>query len=310
MLDVRRMQVLRAVISSGSITAAARNLGYTPSAISQQLSTLEREAGVELLERVGRGVRPTPAGSLLSEHAETLSTQLAKAEAALTELKEGRTGRLAIRYFATAGASLVPLAVAALRRDFPGVRLDLKLVEPDDSMPEIESGEADVAMIVLPSSSPRIKGVEYIHLLDDPYRAILPKNHRLARKRVLDLGELAEDPWVGVDGLPGACRDILLDACGAAGFAPNHVVESEDYQTAQGFVAAGLGVALIPELGLGAPHPGVAIRKVRRPDPVRSIHAAVAAHAREHPAVRRFLSAIREGAGQVSGTGRVGTKTG
>lgn len=310
MLDVRRMQVLRAVISSGSITAAARNLGYTPSAISQQLSTLEREAGVELLERVGRGVRPTPAGSLLSEHAETLSTQLAKAEAALTELKEGRTGRLAIRYFATAGASLVPLAVAALRRDFPGVRLDLKLVEPDDSLPEIESGKADVAMIVLPSSHPRIKGVEYVHLLDDPYRAILPKNHRLARKRVLDLGELAEDPWVGVDGLPGACRDILLDACGAAGFAPNHVVESEDYQTAQGFVAAGLGVALIPELGLGAPHPGVAIRKVRRPDPVRSIHAAVAAHAREHPAVRRFLGAIREGAGQVSGNGRVGTKTG
>ncbi|MER7858042.1 LysR family transcriptional regulator [Amycolatopsis japonica] len=310
MLDVRRMQVLRAVISSGSITAAARNLGYTPSAISQQLSTLEREAGVELLERVGRGVRPTPAGSLLSEHAETLSTQLAKAEAALTELKEGRTGRLAIRYFATAGASLVPLAVAALRRDFPGVRLDLKLVEPDDSMPEIESGKADVAMIVLPSSAPRIKGVEYIHLLDDPYRAILPRNHRLARKRVLDLAELAEDPWVGVDGLPGACRDILLDACGAAGFAPNHVVESEDYQTAQGFVAAGLGVALIPELGLGAPHPGVAIRKVRRPDPVRSIHAAVAAHAREHPAVRRFLGAIREGAVQTSGNGRVGTKTG
>jgi len=296
MLDVRRMQVLRAVISSGSITAAARNLGYTPSAISQQLSTLEREAGVELLERVGRGVRPTPAGSLLSEHAETLSTQLAKAEAALTELKEGRTGRLAIRYFATAGASLVPLAVAALRRDFPGVRLDLRLVEPDDSLPEIESGKADVAMIVLPSTTPRIKGAEYIPLLDDPYRAILPKNHRLARKRVLDLAELAEDPWVGVDGLPGACRDILLDACGAAGFAPNHVVESEDYQTAQGFVAAGLGVALIPELGLGAPHPGVAIRKVRRPDPVRSIHAAVAAHAREHPAVRRFLGAIREGA--------------
>jgi DNA-binding transcriptional LysR family regulator len=296
MLDVRRMQVLRAVISSGSITAAARNLGYTPSAISQQLSTLEREAGVELLERVGRGVRPTPAGSLLSEHAETLSGQLAKAEAALTELKEGRTGKLAIRYFATAGASLVPQAVAAIRRDFPGVRLDLKLVEPEDSMPEIESGKADVAIIVLPTSTARPKGVEYVHLLDDPYRAILPKNHRLARKRVLDLGELAEDPWVGVDGLPGACRDILLAACGAAGFSPNHVVESEDYQTAQGFVAAGLGVALIPELGLGAPHPGVAIRKVRRPDPVRSIHAAVAAHARENPAVRRFFDAIREAA--------------
>lgn len=130
MLDVRRMQVLRAVITSGSITAAARNLGYTPSAISQQLSALEREAGTELLERVGRGVRPTPAGSLLSEHAETLSTELARAEAALTELKEGRIGRITIRYFATAGASLVPPAIAAVRREHPGVRLDLKLVEP------------------------------------------------------------------------------------------------------------------------------------------------------------------------------------
>ena len=140
MLDVRRMQVLRAVITSGSITAAARNLGYTPSAISQQLSALEREAGTELLERVGRGVRPTPAGSLLSEHAETLSTELAKAEAALTELKEGRIGRVAIRYFATAGASLVPPAIAAVRREHPGVRLDLKLVEPDDPMADVEVG--------------------------------------------------------------------------------------------------------------------------------------------------------------------------
>ena len=138
MLDVRRMQVLRAVITSGSITAAARNLGYTPSAISQQLSALEREAGTELLERVGRGVRPTAAGALLSEHAETLSSELAKAEAALTELKEGRIGRVAIRYFSTAGASLVAPAMAAVRREHPGVRLDLKLVEPDDPMTEVE----------------------------------------------------------------------------------------------------------------------------------------------------------------------------
>src|SRR3569833_4122650 len=124
------MQVLRAVITSGSITAAARNLGYTPSAISQQLSALERAAGPALLERVGRGVRPTPAGALLSEHAETLSTELAKAEAALTELKEGRIGRVTIRYFATAGASLVPPAIAGCSRGLPGVFLVLLLVAP------------------------------------------------------------------------------------------------------------------------------------------------------------------------------------
>jgi len=293
MLDVRRMQVLRAVITSGSITAAARNLGYTPSAISQQLSTLEREAGVELLERIGRGVRPTPAGVLLSDHAETLSSELAKAEAALTELKAGRTGKLTVHYFATAGASFVPPAIAAVRREHPGIRLDLKLVEPDPML-EVEAGRADVAITVRPRQTPPADSVELVHLLDDPYRAVLPKTHPLARKRVLDLAEFAEEPWVGVDGLPGLCRDILLDACASAGFAPNIIVESEDYQTAQGFVAAGLGVGLVPELGLGTPHPGVVIRKLRHPEPIRSIHAAVASRIACQPAVRTLLDAMRE----------------
>ncbi|SEF31603.1 ModE molybdate transport repressor domain-containing protein [Amycolatopsis pretoriensis] len=300
MLDVRRMQVLRAVITSGSITAAARNLGYTPSAISQQLSALEREAGTELLERVGRGVRATPAGALLSEHAEKLSSELAKAEAALTELKEGRTGRVAIRYFATAGASLVPPAIAAVRREHPGVRLDLKLVEPDDPMADVEAGNADVAITVFPRRKPPGKGVELVHLLDDPYRAVLPKTHPLARKRVLDLTEFAEEPWVGVDGLPGICRDILDSACASAGFAPNVVVESEDYQTAQGFVAAGIGVGLIPELGLGAQHPGVVVRRIRNPEPVRAIHAAVASRMWGHPAVRTLLEAMRAATAKVA----------
>jgi DNA-binding transcriptional LysR family regulator len=294
MLDVRRMQVLRAVITSGSITAAARNLGYTPSAISQQLSTLEREAGVELLERVGRGVRPTAAGALLSDHAETLSAELAKAEAALSELKDGRTGKLSVRYFATAGASLVPPAIAAARREHPGIRLDLKLVDSEDPMHEVAAGRADVAITVLTRHTQSTNGVELVHLLDDPYRGVLPKTHPLARKRVLDLAEFADEPWVGGDGLPGPCRDILLDACACAGFAPNIAVEAEDYQTAQGFVAAGLGVGLIPELGLGAPHPGVVVRKIRHPEPVRAIHAAVASHARCHPAVRTLLDAMRE----------------
>jgi DNA-binding transcriptional LysR family regulator len=300
MLDVRRMQVLRAVISSGSITAAARNLGYTPSAISQQLSTLEKEAGTELLERVGRGVRATPAGMLLSEHAEVMSAQLSKAESALTELKEGRTGRLAIRYFATAGAALVPPAVAAIRREFPGIRLDLKLIEPAPPMRDVESGDADVAIVVFPQRDRPANGVQLVHLLNDPYRVVLPRTHRLARKRILDLAELAEESWISTEGPPGPCRDIMLNACGAAGFAPNFAVESEDYQTAQGFVAAGLGVSLIPELGLGTPHPGVVVRKLRRPEPVRSIHAAVAAHAREQPALLRLLEVMREASAAVS----------
>ncbi|OZM74949.1 LysR family transcriptional regulator [Amycolatopsis antarctica] len=298
MLDVRRMQVLRAVVTSGSVTAAARNLGYTPSAISQQLSTLEREAGVVLLERVGRGLRPTPAGTVLAEHAELVSTQLARAEAALADVRDGRTGRLSVRYFATAGAALVPPAVAGLREEFPGIQLDLKLAEPLVSMPMVESGEIDVAITVVVPGQAEYPGVDMVHLLDDGYRIVLPRGHFLARKRIIDLGELADESWVGNEWPPGPCRDIVMNACGAAGFAPNFAVESDDYQTAQGFVAAGMGVSLVPELGLGAPHPEVAVRRVRRPAPIRSIYGAVATRSREQPAVRYLLDAIRARFGQ------------
>src|SRR5918998_5303222 len=149
MLDVRRMQVLRAVVTTGSITAAATNLGYTPSAISQQVAGLEKQAGLPLLERVGRGIRPTAAGRLLTEHAGRLAEQLAEAESALTALRNGCAGTLRVRYFATAGAALVPPAVATFRAERSGVELDLKLTEPTDPFEELAAGRADVAITVM-----------------------------------------------------------------------------------------------------------------------------------------------------------------
>ncbi len=293
MLDVRRMQLLRAVVTSGSVTSAAGNLGYTPSAISQQLAVLEREAGTALLERVGRGVRPTAAGRLLTEHAEILSRNLSDAETALKELKAGRTGRLSVRYFATAGVALVPPSLARLRKDHPGVQIDLKLIDPEDPLPEVEAGNADVAIVL----HPRLKtssSLRLVHLLQDPLRAVLPRGHRLAAKRVLDLADLAEEPWISAEGQAGPCYEIIADACAAAGFAPHVVVDAEDYATAQGFVAAGLGLALIPRLGLDTTHSGVIVRRVRKPEPVREIYAAVREANAETPAVRAFLTALQE----------------
>ncbi|GAA4562594.1 LysR substrate-binding domain-containing protein [Planotetraspora kaengkrachanensis] len=131
-----------------------------------------------------------------------------------------------------------------------------------------------------------------VHLLDDPYRAVLPKGHRLAVKRVLDLADLAGEPWVGSE-RPGPCLDAVLDGCAAAGFTPAYVVESEDYATAQGFVAAGLGISLIPDLGLANRHSGVVVRRVRGPEPVRSIHAAVRETSLGRPALDGLLAALR-----------------
>ncbi|MGW6024377.1 LysR family transcriptional regulator [Streptomyces sp. NPDC055099] len=298
MLDTRRMQVLRAVVTSGSVTAAARNLGYTPSAVSQQMAALEKEAGIALLERTGRGVRATDAGRLLTEYAVAIGKQLAEAETALAELRAGRTGRVAMRYFTTAGAKLVAPALAALRRTQPRVQVELKLSDPDDPLPAVLDRQADLALVVRPRGQLGVEGVRFEHLLDDRYKAVLPVGHPLAAKQVLEMTDLADEPWVASES-PGPCLDPILDACGSAGFSPDFVVESGDYATAQGFIAAGLGVSLVPELGLDTPHSGVVVREVRNPVPLRSIHAAVRGPAPDRPAVGGLLDALRATATQL-----------
>ncbi|MCW3818569.1 LysR family transcriptional regulator [Micromonospora sp. DR5-3] len=294
MLDVRRLQVLRAVVTSGSVTAAATHLGYTPSAVSQQIAALERQAGVRLLERIGRGVRPTAAGRLLTEHAGIIGRSIAEAETALAELRAGRTGLLTVRYFATAGAALIPPALARFRQHHPDVRVELKLTDPDDPLPEVTQGQADLAILVR-AGAPVRDGVRLVHLLDDPYLAVLPRDHRLAAKEAVDLADLAAEPWVSSEPA-GPCREVVLAACAAAGFHPRTSVECDDYPTAQGFVAAGLGVSVIPRTALDSHHPDVAVREIRNPQPVRRIHAAVRETSLEQPALRGLLTALRDAA--------------
>ncbi|WP_053851740.1 LysR family transcriptional regulator [Streptomyces sp. NRRL B-24085] len=294
MLDVRRLQVLRAVVTSGTVTAAAAHLGYTPSAVSQQVAALEKQAGTALLERVGRGVRPTPAGLLLTEHAALISSAVAQAETALADLRAGRIGTLSVRYFATAGSTLVAPALARLRAEHPGVRVDLELADPEDPFEEVARGRADLAVVVQARGRAG-DGFRLVHLLDDPYAAVLPLGHPLADREVVDLHELAGEQWVGSEP-PGPCLEPVIDSCAAAGFSPDFVIRSEDYATAQGFVAAGLGVGLMPRLGLRGRHPGVVVRPVRNPEPVRVISAVARETALDQPALRDLLAALRDAA--------------
>ncbi|SHN29914.1 LysR family transcriptional regulator [Actinacidiphila paucisporea] len=294
MLDVRRLNLLRAVVTSGSITAAARNLGYSPSAVSQQITLLEKEAGISLLERIGRGVRPTAAGRLLAGHAGIISHNLAEAETALADLRAGRTGRLAIRYMSSIGPTVVAPALSRLRKEHPGLRIDLRLIDPEDPLSVADENRADLTIMVGSGRSVP-QGVHLVHLLDDAYRAVLPSGHPLAAQRTVDLAELAGEAWVGSEA-PGPCLVPITDACAAAGFSPNFAASSEDYATAQAFVAAGLGVCLIPRTGLGNRHPGVAVRRVRRPEPVRTIYAAVPETTLEQPALRALLEALKDAA--------------
>ncbi|MEX3107157.1 LysR family transcriptional regulator [Streptomyces sp. ST1015] len=292
MMDVRRLQILRAVVHSGSVTAAARALDYTPSAVSQQIAALEKETGTALLERVGRGVRPTAAGVLLSEHAELVARQLDLAQAALADLLAGRTGRLAVRYFATAGAHLVAPAVAEVRREHPGVRVELRLTDAAHPLAAVRDGHADAVLVV---GEERCEGVRVTPLLDDPYVVVLPAGHPAAGPDTVDLASLAGEPWVGSE-WPGPCLDAQLTAFADAGFRPEFVVDSEDYITAQGFVAAGLGIALIPRLGLGGARPDLAVRPLAGRPAGRRIYVGVREGAETTPALRTFVQALRRAA--------------
>ena len=140
-----------------------------------------------------------------------------------------------------------------------------------------------------------LRGFRLVHLLDDAYAAVLPLGHPLAGEEVIDLNELSGEQWVGSEP-PGPCLEPVIDSCAAAGFSPDFVIQSEDYATAQGFVAAGLGVGLMPRLGLRNRHPGIVVRPVRNPEPVRVISVAVRQAALEQPALRSLLDALRDAA--------------
>ena len=277
MLDLRRLRVLRAVVRTGSVRLAGEQLGYTSSAISQHVSALERETGTVLLEKAGRGVRPTDAARLLADVADDVLERLADAEAALAALRAGRTGRLHLTSFPSAGAALVPPAVAAFRRGHPDVDLVLGVAEPDEALPSLRAGDVDVAVVVEPfgPAALPVDDLHRVHLLDDPYFLLVPLSHRLSEGEDVDLAEVAGEPWVDTASAPGHCQAAALDACRAAGFAPTYAVQADEYPTTQGFVAAGLGVALVPALALGLVHERVVVKQLRGVQPVRHVYAAV-----------------------------------
>lgn len=296
MLDLRRLQALHAVVSSGSVREAATRLGYTPSAISQHIAALEVQTGTVLLERAGRGVRPTETGRLLADHAVSLLGRVAEAEAALAALKAGELGVLRLASFATAGVSLVPPALARVRDELPGLRISLRIADPDDALPMLRQGQLDVAVVEahgFPASGTAGDGVITALLLTDEFRLVLPRGHRLAGRRTMSLAEAADESWIDIRSEIGCCRAATDAAFGQAGFAPRRTMEADEYWTAQGFVAAGLGIALIPALALGVLHPGVAVRSLTRSArPVRQVLAATRPAIAGTPGVRAMLAAL------------------
>jgi DNA-binding transcriptional LysR family regulator len=265
--------------------------------VSQHVSALERETGTALLERAGRGIRPTDAGLLLCDHATRVLDALQEAEEALAELRAGHIGRVRLGAFPTAGSSLVPDALAAFQRLHPSISLDLTVAETDEALAGLRSGTLDLVVVVEPLRPGEVAadGLVRHHLLSDPFRLVLPRDHPLARRRSVELARLAGERWIGVRSCPGYCQQVVEDVCGQAGFRPRYALEADEYPTAQGFVAAGLGVALVPLLALGASaHPGVAVRQVKDARPVREVWAVSRPAIVDQPPVAALLASLRE----------------
>ncbi len=293
MLDVRRLRVLREVALRGSIAAAAESLSFTPSAVSQQLAKLEQEAGVPLLERGPRSVRLAPAGWRLVEHAETILERLAEAEAELREL-DGSPPALRVGSNTTAGAAIIPGALAGFKAARPDVEVMVAEADPLVSLARLRVRELDLAIVFeydhvpLPSD-PRL---ELELLLEEPLRVVLPAGHPVARQRAVRLLDLAADTWIRSTNR-SSCNPFTERACRAAGFEPTIRFEFDDYTAMQNLVASGAGVAFAPDLGLSRLNPGVAVRPVAF-GPKRRIYAAYRAGEGGGHGIPEMLAALRE----------------
>lgn len=289
MLDIHRLRIFRSVVASGSVQAAATNLGYTPSAISQHLTALQRETGLTLIARSGRGIRPTTAGQALAAHADDVLARIGEAESFVADLRAGRTGTLSIAYFASVGAAWLPRVVRTLTSRHPGVRLDLQLRE---DIPARPGDRPDLQIVVEREDLRSVPGATAHLLIKDPYVAVLPHDHPFADRAEIELADLIDERWVDNDFARGWCRRNLVEACLAAGFAPTFHVEAHDYPTAVAFVEAGIGITVLPALGAAHLPAGTVAVPVVHPTPERSIYVLVNDAVGDSPPARTALDEL------------------
>jgi molybdate transport repressor ModE-like protein len=275
MLDVKRLRILREVATQGSFSAAADALYLSQSAVSQQVATLEREVGMPLLARGNGKPRLTDAGEALLGHADAVISRLEEAERELAAIGALESGRLRLASFPSASATVVTQALSEFRSRYGGVSLYFSEYEPEESLPLLRRGDLDLAVVFdYPGLSPADdRDLERTELIIESMHAALPRGHRLAGATSVDLSELADEAWLcGTQ--PSSCAEVVIRACRDAGFEPQIAFESDDYAVLQGFVAAGLGVTLLPDLALANLNAEVVVRPIEPEPPLRRIWAA------------------------------------
>ncbi|MFD7445087.1 LysR family transcriptional regulator [Streptomyces sp. NPDC059909] len=290
MIEARHLRVLRAVAATGSFSAAARELGCTQPAVSQQMKALETSAGTPLLIRTGREMRLTQAGEVLVRHAAGILAGLTAAEEEVAAIAGLRAGRVRLVSFPSGSSTLVPTALAALRAAHPGTRVSLVEAEPPRSEEMLREGDCDVALAFRYGPA----GAEWEDLvvrplLSDRLVGLVPEGHRLADAGAVSIADLADEPWIA--GCP-RCRRQLVAVCEESGFTPRIDFATDDYPAVVGLVGAGLGVAVLPELALESVLPKGARTVTVEPSVQREIVALTLPDLAQVPAVAATLDRL------------------
>ncbi|MGH3680630.1 MAG: LysR family transcriptional regulator [Natronosporangium sp.] len=286
-METQLLEVFRTVARLGSISAAARGMRYTQSAVSRQIAVLEAEVGVRVFDRLSRGVALTEEGRALLPYAEAILDRLTAARRSLDDLHGLGSGRLRVGAFPTAVAALVPRALASFRSAYPGVALSLVEGLTPSLLQRLVAGDADVSVVSSsPAGSLDAARFDLHHLLDERLLVAVSRGHRLARRRTVRLAELADDPFIVGS---STAEDTLLRASLPSGFQPRIDIVAAEWTGKLGCVAAGLGVALVPALAVrGTPADIALLRLHAQDESVRRIFSATVAGRAKPPAVTRF----------------------
>jgi DNA-binding transcriptional LysR family regulator len=299
-LDLHRLRLLHELHARGTIAAVADALQFTPSAVSQQLAVLEREAGVELLEPAGRGVRLTDAALVLAGHAGALLERAELAQAELAAAAGEVVGRGRIATFQSTALKLALPAMQALAKDAPGLRCELVEAEPEESLPALALGDVDLVLADewQHQPLPRPAGVTREDLGLDPVRLILPANHPAARRRrrAVALTELADDVWTTGHRDTGWEAIVIRTCRDLGGFEPDIRHRTNDSVTSLALVAGGRAVTMLPELVDPGDREGVAVREIAEGPLHRTIFMATRSADARRPSVRALRAAVRHAA--------------
>jgi DNA-binding transcriptional LysR family regulator len=304
MLDLHRLRLLHELHARGTIAAVADALRFTPSAVSQQLAVLEREAGLPLLERAGRGVRLTDAALVLVGHAGALLERAEIAQAELAAATGTVAGRGRVASFQSVAFHLAVPAMQALAREAPGLSCELVEAEPEWSLPALAIGDVDLVLADEWEHQPlpRLDGVVREDLFRDPVHVVLPEGHPALRRHrgAVPLADLEGEAWT--TGHPGTAWKTMIErTCRELGkFEPEIRHRTNDAVLSLALVAGGRAVTLLPALVDPGSHPGVAVREVAEGSVHRNILMATRAADAERPSVQALIAAIRSEAAGVS----------